>query len=223
MKINSTMNMSFEKSFSKNNVDTSDTDDNNNGLSKDEITCKFCGAPVRTEICPYCGKPTGLDTASAPMEYPELSCKETNLDFWGIVFPLIFAAAFGFFGFLFPIAFSSLTGEGLFVNIVCIPFALISIVSLAIVVKNLYMYLIVIIDGKEIEGRVYGYMDDTVLYNDIPGQVCKLLVTTSQGKRFIMYQLKNTTKPYPINKIIPIKVYKDRFLLIDKNKYASWD
>ena len=217
------ISMSYKKEFKRGNKNTS----GNNGLiqnrSQAEATCSFCGAPVRTEICPYCGKPTGLNTASAPMEYPELSCKEAQPDFWGIVFPMIFAVAFGFFGFIFPIVFSTIDGVGFMVKIICIPFAIIGVVSLLIVLRNILMYLSVVLFGKEIEGRVYGYADDTVLYNDIPGQVCKLLVTTSQGKRFIMYQLKNVKKPYPINTVVPLKVYKDRFLVLDKHKYAAWE
>ncbi len=223
MNLNTSMNKSFKKEIRKKNEFPSANGEQHLASGTEEITCRFCGAPVRTEICPYCGKPTGLDTASAPMDYPELGCKEAHLDFWGTWFPLIFALSFGFFGFIFPLIFSAFGEADLMVRLICLPFALISIGAFAILIKNIAMYLSVILFGKEIEGKVYGYADDTVLYNDIPGQVCKLLVTTATGKRFIMYQLKSTNKPYPINTTVTLKVYKDRFLVFDKQKYAIWE
>ena len=140
-----------------------------------------------------------------------------------IAFPMIFAVAVGFFGFCFPLIFQEAGEVDSSILIICIPFALIGIVSLGIVIRNIWMYVSVCLFGKEIEGIVYGYTSDTVAYNGIAGQVCKLLVHSSQGSRFIMYQLGNTTKPYQINTKIPLKVYKDRFIIIDKHKYDIWE
>ena len=189
----------------------------------EEKTCACCGAPVTTELCPYCGKPTGLNTATAVMDYPEVECKEAHLDFWTTAFPLIFAVSFGIFGFGFPFIFSSMGDGDKFAAIICLPFAAISIGAWFILFRSLFMYFSVLAFGKEIEGTVYGYMDDTVAYNDMPGQVCKILVDTRNGKRFIMYQLKSTKRPYRVNTKIDLKVYKDRFMILNKHKYDIWE
>ncbi|RKM55372.1 zinc ribbon domain-containing protein [Butyrivibrio sp. CB08] len=188
-----------------------------------EVTCQYCGAPVRTELCPYCGKPTGLNTATATMDYPEVECKEAHLDFWGIIFPLIFAVAFGFFGFIFPIFFRDMTSEMPAMKLMFLPFMLIGLGAAFIVLRNLWRYLSVSMFGKEIEGTVYGYTDDVITYNDQPGQVCKIMVNSAHGKRFIMYQLKSVKKPYKVNTTLPLKVYKNCFMIIDKHKYEIWE
>lgn len=56
--------------------------------------CANCGAPVTIEICPYCNSFTGLDTKNANMEYPVIECKEANMNFWNVLFPMIFAVSF---------------------------------------------------------------------------------------------------------------------------------
>ena len=63
--------------------------------------CPNCGAVVNTEICPYCQAATGINTWKADMEYPVIECKEANLGFWRVWFPLIFAASFGIMGAAF--------------------------------------------------------------------------------------------------------------------------
>ncbi len=194
------------------------------GFDKVEKTCPFCGAPVTSEICPYCGTATGLDTASADMEYPVIECKEAHLNFWNLAFPAIFAVGFGFFGFIFPIAFSAAGQEfGGFARLICIPFALVGIVSAIIVLRNLYYFLSVYFGGKQIEGKVYGYADDNVLLNGHPAQICKILLHTPHGARFIMYQLNSTEHPYGINDRIFVKVYKNRFSIVKRKDLDAWD
>lgn len=56
-----------------------------------QATCPNCGAPITTEICPYCNSATGIDTASANMDYPLLECKPATIDFWSVGFPTVFA------------------------------------------------------------------------------------------------------------------------------------
>ena len=58
-------------------------------------TCSACGAPIVSEICAYCGTATGINTVEADMEYPIIKCKEATINFWTVVFPMIFAVAFG--------------------------------------------------------------------------------------------------------------------------------
>ena len=67
--------------------------------------------------------------------------------------------------------------------------------------------------GERIRATVYGYMDDHVLINDRPAQIVKLLIQTSAGPRFILYQLGNTLRPYGVNDTVDIMVYGDYFLI----------
>ncbi len=176
-------------------------------------SCPYCGAPVTSEICPYCGSKTWLDTANADMEYPEIECKEAHLNFWNLGFPAIFAFAFGIFGFFLPL----LTGPAGVVLLVCVPFAIIGLVAAIIVLKNLYYYVTVRSKGRKITGKVYGYVDDNVMLNGTPAQVCKILVHTPEGPRFIMYQMKRVDHPYKVNSRIDLKVFKDRFTIVNSD------
>ncbi len=189
----------------------------NNANIKD--SCPYCGAPVTSEICPYCGSKTWLDTANADMEYPEIECKEAHLNFWNVGFPAIFAFSFGFFGFFLP----GFVGSAREVLIVCIPFATIGMIAAIIVLKNLFYYITVRSRGRKITGKVYGYVDDNVMLNGKPAQVCKILVHTPQGPRFIMYQMKRVDHPYKVNSMIDLKVYKDRFAIVRSDNNVMFE
>lgn len=188
----------------------------------EDLHCPNCGAPVTTEICPYCNVRTGLDTKYADMEYPVIECKEAVLNFWNTIFPGIFAVAFGCAGlssFFMLNSFEShfddfTTGFKFFP----IPFLLIGVSAFIIVIIHLRRYLLVKSFGKEITATVYGYMDDNLYINGNPAQIVKLLVDTNEGKRFILYQLKDIKKPYKVNSIIDLVVYKNYFLISKKNK-----
>ena len=176
--------------------------------------CPHCGARVLSEVCQYCGSYIGeVETADLAAEYPVLECKEAVLTFWNAAFPAIFAFAFGFFGFLFPLAFAGHEGASQ-VMLMSIPFGAISLVSFAIILRNLFRYLMVSLKGEEITGIVYGYMDDTIAYNGVNGKVAKILIDTAKGKRFIMYQLGSTMRKYPVNGQVRIKMYKRYFRLM---------
>lgn len=195
--------------------------------TEETTTCRSCGAPITSEICPYCGCRTGLDTANANMDYPVLECKEANLNFWTVLFPLIFALGFGFGGVMtLSMAFtadkiSESAGDTGFgtgtIILFSLPFLIIGIVAAVFTVLPIYRYIVIRMYGKRIEAVVYGYTDDNVLMNGRPAQVVKLLVDTPNGKRFIMYQLGNTSRPYGVNTVIDLKVYKNYFM-IEKNK-----
>ncbi len=197
------------------------------------INCKNCGAPVTSEICPFCGSMTGLDTQTADMEYPVLECKEANVGFWTVVFPAIFAIGFGFAGIISPImmfSFDKAAGEMLelpaqftgFSVLFFLPFTIISIVAAVFTIVPIYRYLVLKIRGKEIAATVYGYADDKVMLNNCPAQVVKLLVQSPQGPRFIMYQLGTTEHPYGINTKISLRVYKDLFMIVKKKQVMDW-
>lgn len=185
-----------------------------------ERNCPNCGAPITTEICPYCNVITGLDTKNADMEYPVIDCKEANITFWNVCFPMIFAISFGFFGFVFPLIFL-LAGSREFIGVVliCSIFAIIGVVAFVIGIKPIIRYFSIKRNGKEISGIVYGYMDDNILLNGIPAQIVKLLIDTNDGKKFILYQLGDIKQPFKINSTIKLKVYKDMFLIENKKQY----
>ncbi|MBQ1985910.1 MAG: zinc ribbon domain-containing protein [Clostridia bacterium] len=178
--------------------------------------CPSCGAPIVAEICAYCGTAPGLDTAKADMEYPVLDCKEATLSFWTVVFPMIFALAFGLPGLIMPVIGMSV-GKGGMLALIGLPFLAIGIAAWVIVLRTVFRYIKVKKNGKVIRATVYGYMDDHVLINDRPAQVVKLLVQTQEGPRFVMYQLGNTMKPYGINDTVDIMVYRNYFMIV-KNK-----
>ena len=177
--------------------------------------CPSCGAPVVSEICAYCGTATGLDTARADMEYPVLECKEATVNFWTIVFPLIFAAAFGVPGLGMLAAGLLGFGNGVLL-IVGIPFFIIGAVAAFFVIRTALRYVKVKNNGKRISAVVYGYMDDNVLINDRPAQIVKLLIQTPNGPRFILYQLGNTLKRYGVNDSIDIMMYQNYFMICKK-------
>ena len=187
--------------------------------NKEQIHCPNCGAPITTEICPYCQASTGLKTAEADMEYPVIECKEANIGFWNVLFPMIFAISFGFFGFIFPFFMIFLVeGESvLMVFSICSIFAIIGVVALIIAIRPIIRYFKVKAKGKEIEATVYGYMDDNMLLNNNPAQIVKLLINTNDGFKFILYQLGDIKQPYKLNSKIKLMVYKDNFLIL-KNK-----
>ena len=177
-----------------------------------QTTCPSCGAPVVSEICAYCGTPTGLDTAAADMEYPILECKEATLNFWTVWFPMIFAVSFGFGG-LIPLAMAMAGLGEVFLLLIGIPFLLISAAASVLAIRTISRYLKVKKNGTVIQATVYGYMNDDVLINDQPAQIVKLLIQTSDGPRFILYQLGNTLKTYGINDSIDVMVYQHYFMI----------
>ena len=181
--------------------------------------CPNCGAQITTEVWPYCRNLTGLDSSQANMEYPVIKCKEANINFWNTWFPMIFAVSFGFFGFIFPITFIINNSENV-ISVVLFSsiFAIIGITALIISLKSIIKYNLVKRKGKEIEATVYGYMDDTLLINEMPSQIVKLRIATNDGPRFILYQLIDVNRPYKINSKIKLLVYKDMFM-VKENKY----
>ena len=184
-------------------------------------TCPSCGAPVVSENCAYCGMATGLNTAEADMEYPVLECKAAALNFWTVWFPAIFAVSFGIAGLSTLIV--GITGFGdMTMVLIGIPFSLIGIVAAFLVIRTLWRYLAVKKNGKLTRATVYGYMDDSVLINDRPAQIVKLLVQTPNGPRFILYKLGNTLRPYGVNDNIDILVYQSYFLITKKKEAVQW-
>ena len=183
-------------------------------------SCSNCGAPITTEICPYCNAMTGLDTKYADMEYPVIECKEANVGFWNVVFPMIFAFAFGGSGIFFPLIFIMADPEmfKMAIPMFIMPL-IIGIVAFVIGIKPILRLFSIKTSGKDIEATVYGYMDDNMIINGNPAQIVKLLVHTNDGPKFILYQLGDIKQPFKINSQIRLKVYKDIFLIENKKHY----
>lgn len=192
-------------------------------MDRDKIQnkhCINCGAPVSTEICPYCHAATGIDTWRADMEYPVIDCNEAGIGFWSVAFPMIFAVGFGFFGFVFPIAMAltqplkELLPMIIFLSI----FGIVGVVAFVIGIKPVIRYFKIKSKGKDIEGTVYGYINDDMLLNGVPAQIVKILVNTNDGPKFILYQLGDIKQPYKINSKIKLRVYKNIFYIVKDNK-----
>ena len=197
--------------------------------SEKRLNCPNCGAPITTEICPYCGAKTWIDTEHADMEYPVLDCKEANIGFWTVAFPAIFALSFGYAGIAMPIMlmseksmFGQMADFGGFSLLFFLPFTLIGIVATVFTIVPIYRFIFLKLFGKQITATVYGYMNDKVMLNDRPAQVVKLLVQSPVGPRFIMYQLGKIDHPYRINSTIDLLVYKNYFMIINKKEVVNW-
>ena len=183
-----------------------------------QSTCQYCGAPIVSEICAYCGNPTGLNTANANMEFAVLDCKAVVLSFWTIGFPMIFAGAFGVPGLImllicifgFPHIILGLMGSLFFIG---------GLISLMIVLKTIIRYINVKRKGKSIQGTVYGYMDDNFTINGQPAQTAKILVQTVNGPHFILYKLGTTIKKYGINDKVNLKVYQNHFMICNNTEF----
>ena len=176
-----------------------------------QITCPKCGAPTNSEICPYCGTKTGIDSASANMEYPVYDCKSCKLTFFSFWFVLIFSVAFGlgFIGCLIAV----ISGGPKFLLINVAAFGLISIASTVLLIRNVVRLSIVKSKGTIIKGTIYGYINSNYLINDEHAKTAKILINTTGGPRFILYDTKSVTPIYGINTEVAIKTYKNLFLI----------
>ena len=181
--------------------------------------CPSCGAPVSSEVCQYCGCRIGdANTVELSAKYETIDCKNASLSFWTILFPLIFGVTFGFIGLVLPRIIDPSQRGDFPLRLICFPFAVISIVAWAIILYTLYKHILVIRKGKEITGTVYGYKDGTINYNHRPGQLCKILVDTREGKKFIFYPILGNDKPYPVNSKLKLKAYQNYFMVVESGK-----
>ncbi len=170
--------------------------------------CPQCGAPLLSEVCQYCGVYSGeVATLDLAAEYPVVECKSGKFSFFGVIFPLIFA--FGFLVMPMSMFFAPTPDDMKPPVLFMLPFFIIGFVALVITLKNILEFLAVMTLSKEREGVVYGYMDDTIAYNGVNGQKVKILVNTSEGKKFILLPLETTNKPYRVNSHVTVKLYKN--------------
>ncbi|MBR3031751.1 MAG: hypothetical protein IKH92_01885 [Clostridiales bacterium] len=195
---------------------------------EDVRSCPKCGAPLLSEVCQFCGTYIGeVATADLTPEYPLVECKNARLGFWNVGFPLIFGGIFLCVSlpmFLISLfvdsAFEGSGNMGKSMTLFTIPFMLIGFVAIGIALRTVFRHLQVKKHGVERSGVVYGYMDDTVAYNGVNGQKVKILVDTSEGKKFILLPLGSTSKQYEVNSTVELKL-KDNWALI-LTKKVNW-
>jgi hypothetical protein len=181
--------------------------------------CPRCGAPILSEVCQYCGTYFGeVSTQELASEYPTVECTLARFTLFGTIFPLIFALCPVLFVLKYILEPDTME-EGAFSMIVI---AIIGIVAMIFLVRNIWAVLSVFFMGKNMNGIVYGYMDDTVSYNDRPGQKIKILVDSAEGKRFILLPLAGTTKPYPVNGPVKVRAYKNKAIVKAKKDEVKW-
>lgn len=181
---------------------------------ENEIICPQCGAPVTTEICPYCNTKTGLQTKDADSKYPTIDCKEANINFFSVAFPALFAFTFGGFAIAFPFIFFN--GYGIDAGLIafCSLFGLVGLVALIFMLRPLLFYLIVKLFGQKADGTVYGYLNANFYINNDPCQIVKILINTDRGPKFILYNLMRSDKPYGINTKVRLQIYKSLCLIL---------
>ncbi|MCR5704983.1 MAG: hypothetical protein K6G85_10210 [Eubacterium sp.] len=151
----------------------------------------------------------------------DLKCREANLTFWNVGFPLIFGTFLLifqiFWDFLIIVgrrepemrSFSNSQGS----KVVVLVLFLGIIISYSIVGMNIYKNRIVKSRGEIYHGTVLGYMNSNVRYNNMPGQICIVEVETLQGRKVIHYNLKKPSKPYNINDVVEVLNYDDIYFL----------
>lgn len=192
--------------------------------------CPSCGASVLSEVCQFCGTYVGqVSTLDLAAEYPTRECKNAKLSFWGAGVPFVVmmvCICVGVYKILPLILVKDIGLDreaqsmvNMFGLISAAPLVLVAAISAIIFFYNFISFIKVTIKGTSLNGTIYGYMDDTVAYNGVNGQKVKILVNTSQGKRFIIMPLKVTNKPYPVNSNVSVKVLENK-VLIKTGKYT---
>ncbi|MBO4687774.1 MAG: hypothetical protein J5636_04610 [Clostridiales bacterium] len=183
--------------------------------------CPKCGASVLSEVCQFCGTYIGeVATADLTPEYPLVECKSAKIDFWNVGFPLMFGGIF--LGVSLPMCIiGNIIGElSWYMNLFFVPFILIGVIALGIAIRRLLFCMKVKSQGALRSGVVYGYMDDTVAYNGVNGQKIKILLDTSEGKKFILLPLGTTAKIYEVNSTVDVKLLDNWAVIV--NKKTNW-
>ena len=176
---------------------------------EDVRNCPKCGAPILSEVCQFCGTYIGkVATADLTPEYPVVECKLAKIGFWTVGFPLMFGGIFSCASI--PLIWASdlmdKADSPVPMKVFLIPFILIGLISLGFALYRIFRTIQVKKSGTQRSGVVYGYMDDTVAYNGVNGQKVKILVDTSEGKKFILVPLGTTSKPYEVNSAVDVKL-----------------
>lgn len=179
--------------------------------------CPKCGARLLSEVCQFCGTYIGeVATGDLTPEYPLVECKNGKLGFWNIGFPFMFGGIFLGVSLPMLIIFLATGFAPWYIILFFIPFILIGIISIIVGIRAFLRHLSVKKSGVVRTGVVYGYMDDTVAYNGVNAQKIKILLDTSEGKKFILLPLGTTTKPYEVNSEVQVMLMGDSAMILDK-------
>ena len=179
--------------------------------------CPKCGARLLSEVCQFCGTYIGeVATGDLTPEYPLVQCKNGKLGFWNIGFPFMFGGIFLGVSLPMLIIFLATGFAPWYIILFFIPFILIGVISIIVGIRAYLRHLSVKKHGVVRTGVVYGYMDDTVAYNNVNAQKIKILLDTSEGKKFILLPLGTTTKPYEVNSEVQVMLMGDSAMIIDK-------
>ena len=179
--------------------------------------CPKCGARLLSEVCQFCGTYIGeVATGDLTPEYPLVECKNGKLGFWNIGFPFMFGGIFLGVSLPMLIIFLATGFAPWYIILFFIPFILIGVISIIVGIRAFLRHLSVKKSGVVRTGVVYGYMDDTVAYNGVNAQKIKILLDTSEGKKFILLPLGTTTKPYEVNSEVQVMLMGDSAMILDK-------
>lgn len=181
--------------------------------------CPQCGAPVLpgAAVCDACGALTGaapVDAAAQP--YPTVQCRLAKFTFFGTLFPLIFAIAFG-------IPAAALVLTALFVNspaplalrLMPLPFLLVSLGAMGFLLRNVIAVLRNESKGRILPGLVCGYEDDNVTYNGRRGQKVRLLVQSQEGSRYVLVPLGAPEQPYAVGSTVHVRLWQNTACIMD--------
>ncbi len=180
------------------------------------LECPKCGAPVISEVCPYCHNATGYSVSEIDQDINIIECKEVHFDKQRFKTFGLFGGVFLFFGLLLII--SQVNGpsagtplEGLFL-VTTIFMSLFLFIPAACFLMPIILrgirYLILKCFGKKIRGTVIGYCNDNFTVNGHTLQVVKILFEFKSGKYVMLYQLGTATQPYKVNSQIDVIYYK---------------
>lgn len=191
----------------------------------EKYTCQNCGAEVTTELCPYCNSLTGIDSSKVTTEYPIEDCNEASINL-KIIMPLLLMFGLFFYGGLnvattyYPPGVEEMKMYKIGTTVLAIILYLISLLPLITALIPILRNIKVKIRGKEIEGIIYGYVDDdSMIINGNLTKAIKILIDTPKGKRFIIYKTSDTKKNYKLNSKIKLLVYKKLYLMKTKKEY----
>ena len=160
-------------------------------------------------------------------DYPEYACKSVNLNFWSLVFPLLFSIFFSavplYIMYLLLTDNVITTDENPFKEKMMIFFfvSIFLVIGLLIfysAIKNVYLYFVIDKKGTCITGKVCDYRNTNTYYNGSEGQMCLILINTTQGPAYITYDLKGPYQPFDLGVPVTILIYK-KYLYLDTKQY----
>lgn len=191
-----------------------------------EICCKNCGAPVTTEICPYCGSITGYKAANDEILYPTIKNKSATLTFVTIGLPLIFAGMLTVFSIFIGFALFGMelnAFQSLYVGFFFMIMAGGALFAYYIPVSNIVRYTLASLFGKRVKGIVYGYKDGLIGVNGATVQDIKVLIEDGENSRFIKYKSNRSIQKLGINDEIELKNFGKIYIEAKpKRKRIKW-